>query len=409
MSRLTSIELADDAGTLIGASVRGMTVTVNAIERFDRRAAPGPGGFTRALQQAKGMFDLPRRARVVLWDDPPTAEPGASPAIEPITAAGFHVERIVSPCDALAALARTHHPRPDATLLWLAINVRHVAMVAIRPGRLFYSRAFAWNSSAAAVGRHAKLLQRYLLVASLAPEVKRAIRATAAEGGEVNGIVTCGDLPDLRSLTMPLIEEMDVEVETLDSAQGIKVEAPLRVSIASLAPAIRLAVAGAVARSPRPRRGWVSLHALPLGGTAAAAALASGAWWYSHQPAPSAVVPPVAPVGRAAADVILHAPPPESPAPTTDVPAAAAPVDPPPASLPAGETARPSPSSVSTSALDIPQVSAVLTSPERRLAIIDGKIVRVGDTVGRWRVTAIEPHAVVFLDVSGAELRVPIR
>ena len=402
MSRLTSIELAENMGTVIGATVRGMRVTVNAIERFDRRAAPGLGGFTRALQQAKGMLDLPRRARVVLWDGRVTAEPDASPAIQPITAAGFQVERVVSPCDALAALARTHHPRPEATLLWLAINTSHVAIVAIQPGRLFYSRAFAWDSAASAIGSHATLLQRYSLVAFLAPEVRRAMRAAGVEGGTVDGIVTCGDLPDLRSLTMPLIEELDVEVETLDSTQGITVDPPLQVSIASVAPAIRLALAGVVARAPRPRKSWISLHAAPLGGAAATAALAAGAWWYGHRPAPPAIPVQTAAASPAPADVILPAPPVQPAAPSAAAVPGTAPEN-------AAETTKTSPSSVSTSGPDLPQVTAILTSDERRIALVDGRIVRVGDTVGRWRVSSIEPRSVVFLDVSGAELRVPLR
>jgi hypothetical protein len=414
MSRLTSIELADDGGTLIGASVRGTTVTVNAIERFNRRASPGSGGFTRALQQAKAMHDLPSRARVVLWDGRVDAEPALSPAIEPITAAGFQVERVVSPCDALAALARTQRPRSEATLLWLAVNVSHVAIVAIRPGRLFYWRAFAWDSSAGAIGRHAKLLQRYSLVAFLAPEVRRAMRAAAADGGHVNGIVTCGDFPDLRSLTMPLIEELDVEVETLDSTQGINVDAPLHASIDGVAPAIRLAVAGVVARPPRPRKSWFSVHAAPLSGAAAVAALAAGAAWYGHRSQPAALPPPIAAAGLPRTDVILPAPPvaPAAPAAVVETPAPAPlrPVPPPPAAAKASpETANAPPSSVLTSGPDLPRVTGILTSDERRIALIDGKIIRVGDTVGRWRVTAIEPRSVVFLDPSGIELKVPLR
>ena len=35
----------------------------------------------------------------------------------------------------------------------------------------------------------------------------------------VTSVVACGNLPDLRSLAMLLIEEMDIEVETLDSTE----------------------------------------------------------------------------------------------------------------------------------------------------------------------------------------------
>jgi hypothetical protein len=396
MARLTSIELADETGTLIGATVHRGRVTVDAFERFDRRAIAGTTGFARALQQARGMLDLPRRTRVVLWDGRAAVHPASSVATQPLTAAGFEIERIVSPCDALAALARTRHPRSDATILWLTINRSHVAIVVMRPGRMLYSRAFAWDSTVGAMGSHAKLLQRYALVAFLSPELRRAIEATTAEGGVVDGIVTCGDLPELRSLAMPLIEELDLEVDTLDSTEGIDAAPSLHASVDDIAPAIRLAVAGAVARAPRPRKSWVSVHTVPLAAAASATALVAAGWWFVGRPiVPRAAPQDLRPATTPRADVNLPAPPPTgSTAPAAHI----------------AETPAAPPSSVSGSALEpLPQVTAILTSEDRRTALIDGRVTKVGDTVGRWKVTAIEPEYVVFMDVSGAELRIRLR
>ena len=399
MARLTSIELADDAGTLIGASVRGSRVIIDAVERFDRLALARTSGFARALQQARGMLDLPRRARVVLWDSGSTARDASSPAVQPLTDAGFEIERIVSPCDALAALARTRRPRPDATILWLALNRSHVAIVVMRPGRMFYSRAFPWDSTVGAVGAHAKLLQRYSLVAFLLPELRRAIEATRDEGGAVDAVATCGDLPELRSLTMPLIDELDLEVDTLDSTDGIDLAPSVEASVGEHAPAIRLAMAGAVARAPRPRKSWARVHAIPLSGAAALAVVAVGGWRLMPGPIepPTSDVPaPIAPRG----DVNLPVPPP--------------PGD--PGSV--GETVTHTPSPMSTAASapapaltpePLPRVTAILTSDDRRIALVDGQIRKIGDSVGRWKVTAIEPGYVMFKDApTGAELRVPL-
>jgi hypothetical protein len=71
-------------------------------------------------------------------------------------------------------------------------------------------------------------------------------------GTPVNAVVTCGNLPDLRSMTMPLIEELDVEVETLDSFEGLVVKPQVAEKIGDSAPAIRLACAAAIARGTRP-------------------------------------------------------------------------------------------------------------------------------------------------------------
>ncbi|HTL45246.1 MAG TPA: hypothetical protein VL262_12970 [Vicinamibacterales bacterium] len=398
MTRLTAIELADDAGTLIGASVRGTRVVVNAVERFDRRALARTTGFARALQQARGMLDLPRRTRVVLWGGRPPVDPESSAAVQPLTDAGFEIERVVSPCDALAALARTRHPRPDATILWVAINRRHVAIVVMRPGRLFYSRAFPWDSTIGAVGSHAQLLQRYSLVAFLAPELRRAIEATSAEGGVVDGVATCGDVPELRSLTMPLIEELDLEVETLDSAEGVDADPSVQATVGDVAPAIRLAMAGAVARLPRARKSWTRLHAVPLTGVAAAAVLGAGGWRYASRPIELPAPADVRPAHTARGDVDLPAPPVAAIPEPSEVDANPGAPPPTPARAPAP-----------TLAMEpLPKVTAILTSEDRRTALVNGRTTQVGDRVGRWTVKAIEPDYVLFTEASGAELRVPL-
>src|SRR5687767_15959880 len=69
-----------------------------------------------------------------------------------------------------------------------------------------------------------------------------------SHGAVVERAVTCGDLPDLRSLTMPLIEELDLEVETLGSSEGLRPSSgAAQDRFAEAAPAIRLACAAAVA------------------------------------------------------------------------------------------------------------------------------------------------------------------
>lgn len=55
-----------------------------------------------------------------------------------------------------------------------------------------------------------------------------------------------------------------------------------------------------------------------------------------------------------------------------------------------------------------PQVSSILFSSARRLAIVDGKIVGVGDMVGMYRVVAIEQTAVVFELADGGRRRVNV-
>jgi hypothetical protein len=54
----------------------------------------------------------------------------------------------------------------------------------------------------------------------------------------------------------------------------------------------------------------------------------------------------------------------------------------------------------------LPQISAILASSDRPFAMINGRVVTVGDRVGQRVVTAIEPRTVVFREPSGVQVRV---
>jgi hypothetical protein len=56
----------------------------------------------------------------------------------------------------------------------------------------------------------------------------------------------------------------------------------------------------------------------------------------------------------------------------------------------------------------LPAVRTILFSASRRLAIVNGRIVGVGDAVGAYTVADIEKDAVVFAAPSGGRLRVPV-
>src|SRR5450759_277415 len=254
MSGITAVELGADTCALARTSVRRGVVRVTAVEALDPAAFPGKDSFTVALRQTRRALRLPRRCRAVIWglpDGTSRKDPTVKPLIAPLVGAGFRIERVVSPCNALAALARRRMARGDGAMCWIAINRGGVAIVVVRPGRQLYAHSFVWDSSVGSSGSQARLLQRYSLVAFLSPEGKRAMAAAREKGTPVEAIVTCGNLPDLRSLTMPLIEELDIEVETLDSLDGLVVKAEAADKIGELAPAIRLACAGAIARSTR--------------------------------------------------------------------------------------------------------------------------------------------------------------
>src|SRR5688500_15469099 len=57
----------------------------------------------------------------------------------------------------------------------------------------------------------------------------------------------------------------------------------------------------------------------------------------------------------------------------------------------------------------LPVVNSILVAPDRRLAIVNGEIVREGEAVGARVLVRIEPDALILREPSGYVVRVPIR
>jgi hypothetical protein len=475
MSRsLTAIELGADSCVLARVQLRQPAVQVSAVHGVRPGDVLPDVNRAEHLRRIRRSQRFPKHARVVLWGVPESTSPedrSTAPLLAPLLQAGFIVDGVMSPPEALTLLARQRPRAPGrGGAAWLALD-RHAAAIAIvDDGDLKFSRVFGWNYRRPATPKD-ELLQRYSLVAHLAPELRHAFAVVRAEQGvTVDAIVTCGDLPDLRSLTMPLIEELDMEVETLDSLDGLEVAPPLTaVELRDDAPALRLACAAATGVTFHDRR------APPRRAVAAAAVLLAGAgiWaaaeWTddgevarqtarpaaaarSSPPPPQASQPAGATKSPEAGAAIRPQPVPEPPDPTpADVPDAApdgAGSEVPAATTglrgsrgpAAGETfpssaasrersrvadspgrgsGTPTTTSPGTAMLPrkppaqanapLPIVNSIMVAPDRRLAVVDGVIVREGDAVGPRVLIRIEPDALVLRDPSGREVRVPIR
>ena len=57
----------------------------------------------------------------------------------------------------------------------------------------------------------------------------------------------------------------------------------------------------------------------------------------------------------------------------------------------------------------LPRVDSILIDRERRLAIVEGTILGVGDAVGSRTIVQIERDAVVLREPSGLEIKVKLR
>jgi hypothetical protein len=376
MASLTAVELGADTCAFARTSVRGGDVHLHAAEVLEPAAFPGIEAFTTAVRRTRRSMRLPRRCRAIVWGLPDGAnrkDAAVKPLLEPLTSAGFRVERVVSPCNALAALARLKSSRLDGSTCWIAINRGGVALVVVRPGKLLYAHSFAWDSTIGASGSQARLLQRYSLVAFLSPEIKRAMAEARKSGTPVDAVVTCGNLPELRSLTMPLIEELDVEVETLDSLEGLTVKPAVVERLGESAASIRLACAAAIARGTRPwdpsrkRSGANAVMRYAQAALFAGAALGLGYWYLKMRmppaPAPVAKVAVARPQPKPAAPAVnAPATATKSAAPVVSAPAAALKPTPPAVSVPA-KKAESNPPPVSKPANAATSTTSALRAP----------------------------------------------
>jgi len=475
MRNVTGIEIGPDSCVIARTRLDCGVTQVSAVHGVRAEEARLPD-VDRAehLRRVRRERGFPRHASVVWWglhEDASPGDPLTSAALAPLLQAGFVIDAVLSPPEALAVLARQRSRAAGRTsAAWLSLN-RHAAAIAIVDGgELLFSRVFDWHYGAAATLKE-ELLQRYSLVAHLAPELRHGFDVVRAERGvTVDAIVTCGDLPDLRSLTMPLIEELDMEVETLDSFDGLEIIAPASVQeIGERAPALRLACAAAADTNLASRRDPVRTSIAAAAAAGVAALVVWSVLWFRDGADPVANAPPPSraeervaatapqpvpsrPAQTSAAPRPSDAPPtvppqpgreasdPPTPAATTGrggIPSRSGRIEvprppersasqgsetaPPTRLTPSARTPQPARPQPARRAVDspprkpvplktpLPVVNSILVSPERRLAVVDGEIVREGDAIGPRILIRIEPRELVLREPSGHEVRVPIR
>jgi len=224
MPWLTGVELGPESCVLARVRTAGDRVQLSAVGGRTDQDWDSSGTLVQNLATARRRGQFPRRARVVVWGlHESAAETDAvlSGLVSPLREAGFTIDAVMTPAQALTVLSSRWPRRSQDAMVWLALNRHGAAIAIVASGRLVYSREFDWHYRPATTVRE-ELLQRYSLVAHLAPEIRHGLDVVGAEHGAApGGIVTCGDLPELRSLTMPLIEELDIEVETLDTLEDL--------------------------------------------------------------------------------------------------------------------------------------------------------------------------------------------
>jgi hypothetical protein len=439
MASMTGIEIGPEFYLLAGVRGRpGAESKLVAVRRFQASEWPAD---RRSLADALGTIRrssrFPRRAAVVLWntnnaiDDPRQQTP-----LDTLAAAGFDVASVVTPPEALGRLSTTvRRGERSEAVGWLSINTWGVAIAIVRDGELLFSRTLSWTYKPDLPTSKAQLLQRYLLIAHLAPELTHAFNTVRdVHATSVALVIACGNLPELRSLTLPLIEELGVEVETLDSTDGwLASGATQSADISELAPALRLAAAAAIHVHSNGRR---NSALIPVSRFAAAATILGALAWagYSYWHASPATqvsersAPQPTPTGSA--ETVRRSAAPSPTVSSNPQPVATRGSDEPnravsstaPSSTPAPpqqsrrvssdtRTAAPPQASSTTAPANepLPRIDTVLIDQDRRLAILDGAVVGVGDAIGSRVVVAIAREAVLLRERSGRIVRVRTR
>jgi Tfp pilus assembly PilM family ATPase len=305
------------------------------------------------------------------------SEPEIALGIEPLTGAGVIVDRVVTPAMSLASLARGRLDRTPAPSLYVALAAHATCIAVVADGVLLMARELPWGHVGPLHPDRAERDESF--DQRLAAELRRSILCFRQSfRTTLEAIVLCGDMTGLRRLTQPLGATLELPIETLDSITGIDAEAvpePANAFHADVA-ALRLAIAAGAEGEP-----YSSLIA-PV------------------RPSRRAMGSPVALAAAAAAVLVVIAgyvalrPSRSRPAPTL----AAAPLEVRVTSTPPTELQVQRSVDLERQPDDAEpelRIDSILFSPERRLAVVNGRIARAGDRIAGSRIVDIQPRAVV--------------
>jgi hypothetical protein len=365
-----------------------------------------------------------RRAAVVVWN--------AASDHRQILAAGIRVRTVMTPAAALSSLARLRREfwTPNALEVFVALEERVTCIALMRNGALIASRDLGWGYVDQS-GSGLELRGREDIATRLVDAIGEFVAATGGAPGDIKHICICGGHPELRSVTAPLMEQLDLEFEPLDSLFGIDAaQLPEPVDeFRERSAELRLAWAAAADSPPtinllraRNRQALKTLlGAAVLAGVVAALIVGWRVQSRGWRPTAPAVNP-------LAAATVSSTPRREAPAPAVtgnNLPPVAPPpvaqrAEPRPPSAvvrpPVAAGARETPSTIGqeparlrTRPAPPPQTAlpsdavlgTILFSPDRKLAIIDGRIVGPGDEIRGARVIDITLGTVTLRDDQG--------
>ena len=187
--------------------------------------------------------------------------------LQPFIAAGFEIDAVVTPALAHSVLVRQRwSTSPDQVTAVVSIDAKATAITVLRGTVVLFARELPWGFDAAPAGHAGVAYDSAATAAKLASELKRSlVFIKQSRQVDVSHVLVCGDIPDLRSLTAPLMRELNVEVETLDGLEGLDVARlpepidAFRAKVAALRTAIGIAAETTLPIDLQPRAPGVSV------------------------------------------------------------------------------------------------------------------------------------------------------
>jgi len=145
-----------------------------------------------------------------------------SAALQPIIDAGIRVLTVTTPAMALGSLARLRRPfsTPDAIEAYVALEEDVTCIALVRASVVIAAHELAWGYIDERQPRR-QPRQRDDITQRLGDAITDFITGIGGSAADIGQVCVCGSLPELRSMTAPLMERFDVEVEPLDSLFGI--------------------------------------------------------------------------------------------------------------------------------------------------------------------------------------------
>jgi len=143
--------------------------------------------------------------------------------LQPLVDAGLDIQRAVTPALAHAAVVQQRWASfPDAVTAVLSVNARATALTVLRGRIVLFAREMPWGHETERAEQAGAPLDANRFASMLASELRRSfVSLKQVHRVDVTHVLVCGDLPEPRALTGPLMNELGVEVETLDALEGL--------------------------------------------------------------------------------------------------------------------------------------------------------------------------------------------